>query len=154
MPKLCLHSSIQGWIHAVCLISTQGYTISCGYVTIGCLCGSAAVWGRRAAAARHSASQAASASFLDCMKSSQIFRPFSTRGHVIYQMNGSLCWTVELVTVYHAKRQVSPQYYFHCRGLFSAGIFAYLQGMAWLKRINNNIAWNSLWTHWMAITEH
>lgn len=57
-------------------------------------------------------SQSASDSFLYCMKSSQIFRPFSTRGHVIYKMNGPLFWTVEPVTVCHATRQVSPQYYF------------------------------------------
>lgn len=69
------------------------------------------------------ASQSASASVLDCMNSSQIFRPFSTRGHVIYQMNGSLCWTVELVTVYHATRQVSPQYWFSLqRTVFSSYI--------------------------------
>lgn len=69
---------------------------------------------RREAAARHSAEPLGrpSASFLDCMKSSQIFRPFSTRGHVIYQMNGPLFWTVEPLTVHHATRQVSPQYCF------------------------------------------
>lgn len=75
------------------------------------------------------ASPVAAASFLHCMKSGQIFRPFSTRGHVIYQMNGPLFWTVEPVTVYHATRQVSPQYYFSLhKTLFSASTFAYLQG--------------------------
>lgn len=60
--------------------------------------------------AQRRASHSASALFLDCMKSSQIFRPFLTLGHVIYQMNGPLFWTVEPVTVYDATRQVSAQY--------------------------------------------
>lgn len=58
------------------------------------------------------ASQSASALFLEFMKSSQIFRPFSTLGHVIYQMNGPLFWTVEPATVYDATRQVSTQFCF------------------------------------------
>lgn len=62
--------------------------------------------------AQCTAPRSASALFLNYMKSSQIFRPFSTRGHVIYQMNGPLFWTVEPVTVYHDTRQVSPQYCF------------------------------------------
>ena len=120
-----------------CLISTQGDVISCGCVTICCLCGSVAVWDRREAASRHSADAASysgfslvslslslslalslsrslplSLSLSTVWKAARFFKSFSTRGHVIYQMNGPLFWTVEPVTVYHATRQVSPQYYF------------------------------------------
>lgn len=94
-------------------------------------------------------------SFLHCMKSSQIFRPLSTRGHVIYQMNGPLFWTVEPLTVHHATRQVSPQYCFSLpRTVFSWRICIPPGVRAWVRHNNNNNnAWNSLWTHWMAVTD-
>lgn len=55
MPQRCLLSSTQRHTYAACLISTPGDAASCGFVTMGCLCGPVAVWGRRVAAARHRA---------------------------------------------------------------------------------------------------
>lgn len=125
MLELCLHSFVTRMY--TCTVSNK----HSGRCNIMCLCHNRLfMWingslrqksGYSQAQCR--ASQSASASILDSMKSTQIFRPFSTRGHVIYQMNGPLFWTVEPVTVYHATRQVSTQYYFSLqRTVFSGHI--------------------------------
>lgn len=122
----------------MCLITTQSYAISCACVTMGCLCGSVAVWRKRVAAC-----QSASALFLEWMKSSQIFGPFSNPGacHLPNEWPSFLdSWTSQSMM---SQDKWAHSFAFHCR-LISVGPFAYLYGTTLVKH-NNNKAQNTSW---------
>lgn len=144
----------QGCIYVLCLISSQGNAISCDSVTIGCLCGSVAMWGRRVAVARHSAKLPSQPlpQFLTVWKAARFSGRFRPGGMSFAK------WIALFSGQLSQSHSVMPQdkwahsITFHCKGLFTGGTFAYFQGIAWLKHNNNNV-WNHLWKYWMAIIE-
>lgn len=120
---------------------------------MGCLCESVAVGGRRATAARHSAELLSRPK--PCSSSIWKAARFSSLlglGGMSFTKwmglsSGQLRQSESIMTQDKWAHSIT----FHCRGLFSAGPFACLQDMAWVKQDNKH-AWNSLWTFWTAIT--
>ena len=153
----CVYIHLQwGCIHAARLISTQGHAISCASVTIGCLCGSVAVWSKREAAARHSAEllNRPQPRFLTVWKAARFSGHFRPGGMSFTKWMALFSGQLSQSQSIMPRDKWAYSITFHCRGLFSVRSFAYLQGMALVKHNNNNNnAWNGLWPCWMAITD-